>query len=73
MRRQPDGTPVSADGLFGRLGLPDGLGRLLINSVNGRDFPVVQSVTMLFATGFVVVNMLVDVASSMIDPRARTR
>jgi peptide/nickel transport system permease protein len=50
-----------------------GLGRLLVTSINERDFPVVQSVTMLFATGFVVVNMLVDVASSMIDPRTRTR
>ena len=30
-----------------------GLGRLLVTSINNRDFPVVQSVTMLFATGFV--------------------
>ena len=50
-----------------------GLGRLLVTSINNQDFPVVQSVTMLFATGFVVVNMLVDVACSFIDPRARDR
>jgi ABC-type dipeptide/oligopeptide/nickel transport system permease component len=50
-----------------------GLGRLLVTSINQRDFPVVQSVTMLFATGFVVVNMLVDVATSLIDPRTRAR
>jgi peptide/nickel transport system permease protein len=48
-----------------------GLGRLLINSVNGRDFPVVQSVTLIFAFGFVFVNMLTDVAYTIIDPRAR--
>lgn len=48
-----------------------GLGRLLVTSINNRDFPVVQSVTMLFATGFVVVNMLVDLAAALIDPRAR--
>ncbi|HTW09508.1 MAG TPA: ABC transporter permease, partial [Acidimicrobiales bacterium] len=35
-----------------------GLGRLLIMSINNRDFPVVQSVTLLFAAGFVLVNML---------------
>ena len=50
-----------------------GLGRLLVTSINQRDFPVVQSVTLLFATGFVVVNMLVDVICSLIDPRTRAR
>jgi peptide/nickel transport system permease protein len=50
-----------------------GLGRLLVTSINQRDFPVVQSVTLLFATGFVVVNMLVDVLCSLIDPRTRAR
>ena len=35
-----------------------GLGRLLIMSINNRDFPVVQSVTLIFAIGFVVVNMV---------------
>ncbi|MCU1489010.1 MAG: transporter permease [Acidimicrobiaceae bacterium] len=50
-----------------------GLGRLLVTSINNRDFPVVQSVTLIFATGFVVVNMLVDVAYNVIDPRSRTR
>ena len=50
-----------------------GLGRLLVTSINNRDFAVVQSVTMLFATGFVVVNMLVDVACAFIDPRTRAR
>jgi peptide/nickel transport system permease protein len=50
-----------------------GLGRLLVTSINNRDFPVVQSVTMLFATGFVVVNMLVDAACALIDPRTRAR
>jgi peptide/nickel transport system permease protein len=50
-----------------------GLGRLLVTSINQRDFPVVQSVTLLFATGFVVVNALVDVSISLIDPRTRAR
>ena len=50
-----------------------GLGRLLVESINGRDFPVVQSVTMIFAAGFVVVNMIVDVLYAVVDPRIRNR
>ncbi len=50
-----------------------GLGRLLVDSINNRDFPVVQSVTLIFAAGFVVVNMVVDVLYAVIDPRIRFR
>ena len=50
-----------------------GLGRLLITSIDNRDFPVVQSVTLIFAAGFVIVNMLVDLCYSLIDPRTRKR
>ena len=50
-----------------------GLGRLLITAINNRDFPVVQSVTLIFAAGFVLVNMFVDVLYSLIDPRTRER
>jgi peptide/nickel transport system permease protein len=50
-----------------------GLGRLLVNAINNRDFPVVQSVTLVFAAGFIVVNTLTDVVYTLIDPRTRTR
>ncbi len=50
-----------------------GLGRLLVTSINNRDFPVVQSITMIFATGFVLVNLGVDIACALIDPRSRNR
>lgn len=49
-----------------------GLGRLLVTAINNRDFPVVQSVTLIFASGFVVVNMLTDIAYTLIDPRTRS-
>lgn len=48
-----------------------GLGRLLLTSINDRDFAVVQSVTLIYAAGFVVVNMLVDLLYTWIDPRTR--
>jgi peptide/nickel transport system permease protein len=50
-----------------------GLGRLLITSIDNRDFPVVQSVVLIFAAGFVIVNMLVDLFYTVIDPRTRPR
>lgn len=48
-----------------------GLGRLLIMSINDRDFAVVQSAVLIYAAGFIVVNMLVDLLYTWIDPRAR--
>jgi peptide/nickel transport system permease protein len=50
-----------------------GLGRLLVVAINQRDFPVVQSITMLFATAFVLVNLGVDIICALIDPRSRDR
>jgi peptide/nickel transport system permease protein len=48
-----------------------GLGRLLVTSINNRDFPVVQSVTLLFAACFVLLNLLTDGICAVIDPRQR--
>ncbi|HET8629683.1 MAG TPA: nickel ABC transporter permease [Thermomicrobiales bacterium] len=46
-----------------------GLGLLLINSINNRDFPIVQGALLLFALEFVLVNLLVDVIYARVDPR----
>ncbi len=51
----------------------NGMGRLMITSILNKDYPVVQSVTLVFAAGFVIVNMLVDVLNAIIDPRIRKR
>jgi peptide/nickel transport system permease protein len=48
-----------------------GIGRLLVNAVNDRDFPLVQGIVLLVAVGFVLVNLLVDVLYPLIDPRVR--
>ena len=50
-----------------------GMGNLLITAIKNQDYPLVQSVTLVFAAGFVIVNMLVDLAYSLIDPRTRRR
>jgi peptide/nickel transport system permease protein len=49
-----------------------GVGRLMVTGVSGRDFPVVQGVTMMVAVVTLVVNLLVDIAYAYVDPRIRT-
>jgi peptide/nickel transport system permease protein len=48
-----------------------GVGRLLYEGINFRDFPVVQGVVIMGGTMIVVVNLLVDVVYGVIDPRIR--
>lgn len=48
-----------------------GVGRLLVDSINNRDFSVVQAAVAFIAVVFVVVNLLVDVAYGLLDPRIR--
>jgi len=49
-----------------------GVGRLLVTAVSGRDFPVVQGVTMMVAVVTLLINLLVDIAYAYVDPRIRT-
>lgn len=48
-----------------------GLGELLISSVQQKDFPVVQAVSLIIVAAFIVLNLLADVLSAMLDPRTR--
>jgi ABC-type dipeptide/oligopeptide/nickel transport system permease component len=50
-----------------------GLGRLAINAVYQRDFPVIQGVVLVAAAGFVIINLLVDLLYTWIDPRVSLR
>ena len=50
-----------------------GLGRLAIESVFARDYPVAMAIVMLFTAFFVLINLAVDVAYALIDPRIRQR
>lgn len=47
----------------------DGVGRLLVNSINRRDYPVVQSGVILTAAVFVITNTITDILYGLIDPR----
>jgi peptide/nickel transport system permease protein len=48
-----------------------GLGRLTVEAIQNRDFPVVQAAVLFFAATFVVVNLLVDLSYTVLDPRVR--
>ena len=48
-----------------------GIGRLAIQSIYSRDYPIVQSCVFVTAAMFVVLNFLVDVAYGVLDPRIR--
>jgi peptide/nickel transport system permease protein len=61
------GGTVIVEQIFG---LP-GLGRYIYDAINNRDYPVVQGVTLVIATMFVFISMLVDVLYAVVDPRLR--
>lgn len=48
-----------------------GLGALLIDSVQRRDYPVVQGMTIFIAALFIVINLVVDIFYGIVDPRVR--
>ena len=48
-----------------------GVGRLTVDAVLARDFPVIQAMILLTSGIYVLVNLLIDLAYSLLDPRIR--
>jgi len=48
-----------------------GVGRLIVNGILEKDFPLVQGVVLVGATAYVLINLLVDVTYAFLDPRIR--
>lgn len=48
-----------------------GVGRTLVDSITSRDYTLVQGFTVIIATGFVLINMIVDILYGFLDPRIR--
>jgi peptide/nickel transport system permease protein len=48
-----------------------GIGRLTVEAIANRDFPLVQAAVLFFAATFVVVNLVVDASYAILDPRVR--
>jgi ABC-type dipeptide/oligopeptide/nickel transport system permease component len=48
-----------------------GLGRLIIQATLNRDFPIIEASVVVLATGFVLINFVVDVLYGVLDPRIK--
>lgn len=61
------GGSVVTESVFG---FP-GIGSLLIDSVNFRDYPMVQSLILIFSLNFIVINLVVDLLYAAVDPEIK--
>jgi peptide/nickel transport system permease protein len=50
-----------------------GMGRLMVNAINFRDYPVVQGIVVMTAMFLMIMNLVVDVSYGWLDPRIRLR
>ena len=48
-----------------------GIGRLVVDAISRRDYPIIQGVMIIFAAIYVLINLLIDISYSFIDPRIR--
>lgn len=48
-----------------------GLGRLTVDAVLARDYPIIQGMILLFSAAYVLLNLLIDIAYTLLDPRIR--
>jgi len=46
-----------------------GIGRLTVDAILRRDYPIIQGVILLFSTVYVLVNLVVDLSYRFFDPR----
>jgi peptide/nickel transport system permease protein len=65
------GTLIASDVSIGFLFSWPNLGSLLLNAINVRDLGLVEAVVLVIALAFLLVNLLVDLAYPLIDPRIR--
>ena len=49
----------------------NGVGTYLINAINSRNYPVVQSTVLVIATMFILINLIVDIVYCLVDPRIK--
>ena len=50
-----------------------GIGQLALVALNSRDYPLVQAITIVTATVFVLVNLVIDLLYTVVDPRIRLK
>jgi peptide/nickel transport system permease protein len=50
-----------------------GLGSTMVSSIVAKDYPVVQGIVLVYGTGVLLINLLVDIALALLDPRSTIR
>jgi peptide/nickel transport system permease protein len=48
-----------------------GLGRLTVDAILRRDYPIIQGIILIFSGIYVLINLLVDLSYAVLDPRIR--
>ena len=48
-----------------------GLGRLTVDAILRRDYPIIQGIVLIFSAAYVLINLLVDLSYTLLDPRIR--
>jgi peptide/nickel transport system permease protein len=48
-----------------------GVGRLVVDAISRRDYPIIQGVMIIFAAVYVLINLVIDILYAYIDPRIR--
>ena len=48
-----------------------GLGRLTVDAILRRDYPIIQGIILVFSAAYVLINLLVDLSYTLLDPRIR--
>ena len=61
------GGSVIVENVFGR----PGLGRIAVDAISEKDYPVVQTTVLMMAVSYVIANLLVDMCYGLLDPRIR--
>ena len=64
--RQAQGLAAAGDYLF-----DPGIGRLVVDAISRRDYPIIQGVMIIFAAVYVLINLAIDISYSFLDPRIR--
>jgi peptide/nickel transport system permease protein len=65
------GTLISGAVITEQIFVIPGIGKLTIDSVYSRDYPVLQAVVLVTATGYILANLLTDLSYSFLNPRIR--
>lgn len=63
------GGAVLTETVFGLAGV----GRILFEAITARDYPIIQAFTLVIAVGYVVINLIVDLSYTYLDPRIRLK